>query len=111
MEEKKDIIDRHSKKRSIIIEDELLFNLNVQDYIHELIDISEISDYYDCIIVTNNCEKVYKHLEHWGLQALVYKKYTSYKEIKKTYKFLVMFCSKKNSQELRSYYQCELLVR
>lgn len=110
-EEKKDIIDRHSKKRSIIIDDELLLNPNLQDYIHELIDISEISEYYDCIIITDNCEKMQKYLDHWALSALVYKKYTSYKEIKRTYKFLVAFCSRKNVQEIRSYYQCETLTR
>ncbi|MBQ9160907.1 MAG: hypothetical protein IJ122_06255 [Methanobrevibacter sp.] len=110
-EKKKDIIDRHSKKRAILIDEDVLFNSGCQDYMHELIDIAEISDYYDCIILTKNNKKVQKYVEHWSLHALVYPRYKYYDEMKKTYRFLLLFCTKKNIKHMKDYYKCEILMR
>lgn len=109
----KDIIDRHSKKRAILIDDELLLNRIVQDYMHEIIDIAEISIYYDCIILTNDLKYGYinEYLDKWGLTAKVIKKFADYQELKEQYRFLVLFSTKKNAKELKNFYKSEVLVR
>lgn len=110
-EKKKDIIDRHSKKRAILIDEDILFSSGTQDYMHELIDLAEISDYYDCIILAKNEKKIRKYTEHWALQTLIYPRYKNYEEMKKTYRFLLLFCTKRNIKKMKAYYRCETLMR
>lgn len=110
-EKKKDIIDRHSKRRAILIEDNVLLNPNIQQYIHEIIDINEISEYYDTIILTDDEVFMKHYLDHWMLKSEISPKLQMPEEMRKKYKFILMICSKQNAKYLRKIYQCELLTR
>lgn len=103
-------IDRHSKKRAILIEDNLLMNSNCQDFINEIIDINEISVYYDTIILTSDKNYIEAYLEHNSLASKVENKYSNYDELRKEYRFLVLLCSRKESKQMKDYYKCEILV-
>lgn len=110
-DKQKDIIDRHSKRRAILIEDEILFNPNIGQYIHEIIDINEISDYYDTIILTDDIFYMKRYLEHWMLNSEICKKFDMTEEMRRKYKFILLICSKNHAKYLRKYYQCETLTR
>jgi hypothetical protein len=104
-------IDRHSKMRAILIDDSVLLNPVCQDYINEMIDISEISVYYDAIILTSDKKYVEEYLKHNSLAAKVEEKYTRYEELKKKYRFLLLICTRQESKRLKDYYKCEILSR
>lgn len=110
-EKKKDTIDRHSKKRAILIEDRLLLSQSSQDYINEIIDINEISEYYDTIILADDVMFVKAYLEHYGLKSIVTKKYENCSKLRTKYRFLVMMCMKKELKKLQSFYQCDVLSK
>lgn len=111
MEDVKLPIDRHSKKRAILIDEKVLYNPSCQDYINELIDINELSSYFDTIILSTDLEYCESYLRHNALESLVVEKYTNYKSLKDNYRFLLMICTKKESNKLKDYYKCEILTR
>lgn len=104
-------IDRHSKKRAILIDEQLLYNESCRDYINELIDINELSSYYDTVILTTDKKYTQEFLIHNSLKSLVVEKYTNYEKLKNKYRFLLLICCKKESKELKKYYKCEILTR
>ena len=104
-------IDRHSKKRAILIDEQLLYNDSCKDYINEIIDINELSSYYDTIILSSDVEYTAHFLVHNSLDALVIQKYTEYEYLKNKYRFLLLLCMRKESRDLKKYYKCEILTR
>lgn len=108
-----DIIDRHTKGRTIIVDSDLLFNGVCQDYMMLLIDLAEISDYFD-VIVTCKAEDINKteeFLDHWMLRAEVKERYTDYKEILSKYRVLFCFVSSRNRDKYKEYYHSDCFTR
>ena len=104
-------IDRHSKKRAILIDEQLLYSDACKDYICELIDINELSTYYDTVILSTDIEFTKHFLNHNSLKASVELKFSNYEKLKNKYRFLVLICPKRESREMKKYYKCEILVR
>lgn len=104
-------VDRHSKKRAILIDEQLLYNDSCKDYISEIIDINELSSYYDTIILSSDVKFTEQFLIHNSLDSFVIEKYTGYEYLKNKYRFLLLFCMRKESRELKKYYKCEILTR
>lgn len=104
-------IDRHSKTRAILIDDSLLLNDNCKDYISEIIDINELSIYYDTVVLSTDTRYMKEFLKHNALFSRVEKKYENYSELKKKYKFLFLICMRKDSKKMKDYYRCEILMR
>ena len=104
-------IDRHSKPRAILIDESLLFNESCRDYITEIIDINELSVYYDTIILSSDKNYMKEFLLHNSLCSRIESKYEKYKELKNEYKFLLLICMKKDAKKMKEYYKCEILSR
>lgn len=108
-----DIIDRHTKGRTIIIDSDLLFNGVCQDYMMLLIDLAELSDYIDVIVTCKpeDINKTEEFLDHWMLQAQVKERYTEYKEILAKYRILFCFVSARNQEKYKDYYHSDCFTR
>lgn len=108
-----DIIDRHTKGRTIIIDSDLLFNGVCQDYMMLLIDLAELSDYIDVIVTCKpeDINKTEEFLDHWMLQAKVKERYTEYKEILAKYRILFCFVSARNQEKYKDYYHSDCFTR
>lgn len=108
-----DIIDRHTKGRTIIIDSDLLFNGVCQDYMMLLIDLAELSDYIDVIVTCKpeDINKTEEFLDHWMLQAQVKERYTEYKEILAKYRILFCFVSARNQEKYKEYYHSDCFTR
>ncbi len=106
-------IDKHTKKRALLIDDSILLNPIVEDYIYLLIDICELSNYYDCIIVAEkeNMQNVIEKLDHECLVARVVQKYSQYDQLKNKYRFLLAICNESDKQKVKQFYRCEVLTR
>ncbi len=110
---KTDKIDRHTKKRLIIIDFSLLITQSAQDYIMLIMDIAEISDYFDVIVTCRDAEMEYarQFLEHWALVGEVKEEYTGYEDLLEEYRVLVCFTAKKNREAYKKYYRCDVMSR
>lgn len=110
---KVDTVDRHTKGRLIIIDSNLLLTYSAQDYTMLIIDIAELSDYYDCLITCKPGEVEYikQFCEHWALKADVSERFTNYEEILEKYRILVCFTTKADRDDYKKYYRCDTLSR
>lgn len=110
---KVDIVDRHTKGRLIIIDSSLLLTYASQDYTMLLVDIAEISDYYDCLITCKPEEVEYMihFCEHWGLSAKIGERFKNYDDLLRDYRIMVCFTTKRDREEYKKYYRCDVLSR
>lgn len=110
---KTDSIDRHTKKRLIIIDSSLLLAQTSQNYIMLLIDLAEISDYFDILVVakTGKVEYVKEFLHHWMLKAEVRERYRDYQEIISEYHIMFCFTTMRNRDKFKQYYHVDCLAR
>lgn len=110
---KTDIVDRHTKKRLIIIDSSLLLTYAAQDYVMLIMDIAEISDYFDVMVTCREGEMEYMKgfLEHWALVADVKEQFTDYDDLLEEYRILVCFTTKQHREEYKKYYRCDILSR
>lgn len=110
---KTDSIDRHTKKRLIVIDSALLLTQISQDYIMLLIDLAELSDYFDVLVVTKAGEVNYvkEFLNHWMLKANVREQFKDYKEIIEEYHIMFCFTTMASREEFRKFYRADCLSR
>ena len=110
---KTDIIDRHTKKRLIVIDSSLLLAQTSQNYTMLLIDLAEISDYFDVLVVGKPTEVDYikGFLDHWMLRANVRERYQDYQEIIKEYHIMFCFTTMRNREKFKQYYRVDCLSR
>lgn len=108
-----DIIDRHTKKRLIVIDSSLLLAQSSQNYIMLLIDLAEISDYFDVLVVAKKEEVEYikQFLDHWMLKANVRERYKEYQEIISEYNIMFCFTTMRNRENFKQYYRVDCLSR
>lgn len=110
---KTDIIDRHIKGRCLIIDSRLLLIQNSMEIAMLIMDIAEISDYYDVLVLSKKGEEDYikGFLEHWGLKGEVVVEYTRYDEILAKYKILGVFTLAHQAEKMRRYYRSTIFAR
>ena len=110
---KLDIIDRHTKSRLIIVDSALLLTQISQHYTMLLIDLAELSDYFDVLVVCKKEEVEYvkQFLDHWMLKAKVAERYTDYDKILEEYCIMFCFTVMKNREEFRKYYRADCLSK
>lgn len=110
---KTDSIDRHTKKRLIVIDSSLLLAQTSQNYIMLLIDLAELSDYFDVLVVTKpgEVEYVKEFLSHWMLKAEVRERYQDYQEIINEYHIMFCFTTMRNREKFKQYYRVDCLSR
>lgn len=110
---KVDIIDRHTKNRLIIVDSYLLLAQVSQSYIMLLIDLAELSDYFDVMVVCKATEVDYiqEFLDHWMLKATVKPRYQDYQEIIKHNRIMFCFTTMSNREKFRQYYRADCLSR
>lgn len=108
-----DIIDRHTKKRLIVIDSSLLLAQSSQNYIMLLIDLAEVSDYFDVLVVAKKEEVEYikQFLDHWMLKANVRERYKEYQEIISEYNIMFCFTTMRNRENFKQYYRVDCLSR
>ena len=108
-----DIIDRHTKKRLIVIDSNLLFTQASQHYMMLLIDLAEISDYYDVMLVCkkDRIEELQQFVEHWMLKADVREQFTDYEKILKEYNIMFCFTTMRMRDKFKEYYRVDCLSR
>lgn len=110
---KTDSIDRHTKKRLIVIDSSLLLAQTSQNYIMLLIDLAELSDYFDVLVVTKpgEVEYVKEFMNHWGLKADARERYQDYQEIINEYHIMFCFTTMRNREKFKQYYRVDCLSR
>lgn len=110
---KVDIIDRHTKGRLIIIDSALLLAQTSQNYIMLLIDLAEVSDYFDVMVVAKDSELDYirEFLDHWMLKATVRERLQGYQEIIEDYRIMFCFTTMRNRDKFKQYYRADCLSR
>lgn len=110
---KVDIIDRHSKKRLIVVDGKLLLTQISQDYMMLLIDLAEISDYFDVLVVGKESEMeiLKEFLDHWMLKAEVKVAFQDYKEILQQYRIMFCFTTMRSRDKFREYYRVDCFSR
>ncbi len=110
---KVDSIDRHTKKRLIVVDSALLLAQTSQNYTMLLIDLAELSDYFDVLVVGKPGEVDYlkSFLDHWMLKAEVRERYKDYKEIITEYHIMFCFTTMYNRENFKKYYRVDCLSR
>lgn len=108
-----DQIDRHTKKRLIVFDSSLLLTQVSQNYSMLLIDLAELSDYFDVLVVCKpgEVEYVKEFLHHWMLKADVKEHYTDYEEIINEYHIMFCFTTMANRENFKKYYRADCLSR
>lgn len=110
---KVDIIDRHIKGRCLIIDSRLLLIQNSMEISMLIMDIAEISDYYDVLVLAKKGEEDYikGFLQHWDLAGKVVTEYTGYDQILEKYKILGVFTLAAQAEKMRRYYRSTIFAR
>ena len=110
---KVDIIDRHTKNRCVIIDIMCLMAYNSMDISMLIMDIAELSDYYDCIVICPKGKEADTEvfLEHWGLNGKVMTEYMDKDEILDEYKILTVFTTRQKQDRMKEYYHTTVFAK